>query len=147
MSRFLIILFLFISFSATAQSYLGKNKEEIVNLTQSEFKNIKLTFDQISKDSACIKVVNRYETLYYFLIEDVCVEFMVVKPYNCNCLEKDIYNYDKHLISLGENTWMSKDMSTNYQMIFDEKEYAVSVARNHQTMVSHNYLNLSIFKR
>ncbi len=57
MTRLLIILFFFISFYASAQSHLGKSKDEILKLSKSEFKNIKFTFDKISEDSACIRKI------------------------------------------------------------------------------------------
>ena len=122
-------LFLYISFSCTAQSYLGKTKEEIYQLIDENFKEPSTTFTADS-EQPFIQLENGYETLYYYLKNDVCVKFVVVKPYSCNCLETDFTAYQENCIAIGPFKWASKDYTKIYQMTMQDRTYSLSIEPN-----------------
>lgn len=129
MSRLLFILPLLFYFNCQAQSHLGKSKTELLALTKKAFPDAKTSFYD-KADSSYIEVLNGYETLYYYLKDDICVKFVVLKPYSCNCLETDIEAYRKNCIALGNLSWLSKDYKKLYQMNLRQEYYSLSIVAN-----------------
>jgi hypothetical protein len=127
MSRLLFFLLLLISFHGNAQTFLGNSKTEILASAYENFEIDKISIKKFDEKSSYISIVNSYETLYYYLIDDICVEFLVEKPYSCNCLEVDITAYDENCIATGEKEWVSKDYLKKYKIVLNESTYAVSV--------------------
>ena len=129
MTRFLFILFFFVSFTCSAQSYLGKSRKEIYKFFKTEFTDAKISFNSDSEDTY-IRIINGYETLYYYMKNDVCVKFVVYKPYSCNCIETDIKAYESRLVSYGDLKWISQDYSKIYEMSLYGTNYSISVVQN-----------------
>lgn len=129
MIRFTIIFFLF-SFTTSAQTYLGNNKEEILKKSEVDFKNFKIFYEEINETLSLIRIKDDYEILTYYLINDACVKFEVSKPYSCQCLSKDIMNYNSKLTSIGKFKWVSKDLSKVYQLKMNKDDYNISVSLN-----------------
>ena len=127
MIRALFFFLLCISFNIHGQTFLGNSKAEILAAAFESYGSGKISVEKFDKTSSFITVKNGYETLYYYLMNDVCVEFVVEKPYSCNCLDVDIAAYDKNCIATEENVWVSKDYSKKYQMVLNESNYSVSV--------------------
>lgn len=122
-------LFLYISFNCNAQSYLGQSREEIYQLVSEDFKDVDPIFFADS-ERPYLQVKNGYETLFYYLEDDVCVEFVVVKPYSCNCLETDFNAYQENCIALAPFKWASKDYSKFYEMTMQDNTYSLSIVAN-----------------
>ena len=126
----LIFLALFLaSFNSFSQTFLGQSKEEITRFSFNNYDAQKMSVKKVDKSASYVKVINDYETLYYYLVDDICVEFQVVKPYTCQCLEEDIAAYDINCISIGEKEWVSKDFSKLYQLTMNESDYTVSIVK------------------
>lgn len=131
-------LFLYINFSCHAQSYLGKTKEEIYQLIDEDFEEASPTFTADS-ERPYLQLENGYETLFYYLQDEVCVEFVVVKPYSCNCLETDFNAYQENCIALSPFKWASKDYSKLYQMNLQKTTYSLSITPYTSKAVASNY--------
>ena len=129
MTRLFILFFLVFCFNGFSQSYLGSSKSDVVKSSYEKFEQENIIIDDIGSNSSYVKIKNGYETLYYYFIDDVCVEFRVFKPYSCQCLEQDIAAYDANCIAIGDKKWVSKDRSKLYQMDLNEKDYIVSVVQ------------------
>lgn len=127
MIRLLFFCLLFAGYNNYAQTFLGNSKAEILASAYDDFAQNKIAIKDIDTTKSYIKVVNGYETLYYHLEDNVCTEFVVVKPYSCNCLEVDITAYNENCITIGDHEWISKDQSKKYKMTLNEGDYAVSV--------------------
>lgn len=127
MIRLLFFCLLFVGFKSYAQTFLGNSKAEILASAYADFDEDKIAIKKLDTADSYIKVVNGYETLYYYLKNDVCAEFVVVKPYSCNCLQVDITAYNENCIATGDHEWVSKDRSKKYKMTLNESDYAVSV--------------------
>lgn len=122
-------LFLYVNFSCHAQSYLGKTKEEIYQLMDEDFEEPSPTFTADS-ERPYLQLENGYETLYYYLEDNVCVKFVVVKPYSCSCLETDFNAYQENCIAIGPFEWVSKDYTKIYQMTMQDRTYSLSIVPN-----------------
>jgi hypothetical protein len=135
---FLILCFLFLSLNLHAQSYLGKNKEEIYELVKARSKKAILEYasDSLDAQHPYIKVSHHYETLYYYLEDDVCVKFEVVKPYSCNCLDTDLKAYQQNCIAVGDLKWVDKEYTNIFKMTMYEKEYKLSITPAHNPKTS-----------
>lgn len=131
MTKYLFILFFFLYFNCDAQSYLGKTRKEIYKLAETDLADAKLSFN-VNADGTFIKAINDYETLYYYLEDDICVRFEVYKPYTCNCLETDVQAYNMNLISDGDHKWISRDYARIYEMTLYGTNYRLSVTPNHK---------------
>jgi hypothetical protein len=131
MAKFFLLFSLafFLSFSCVAQSYLGQTREEIYQLISEDFKDIEPTFFADS-ERPYLQLKNGYETLYYYLEDDICVEFVVIKPYSCNCLETDFNAYEENCIALAPFKWASKDYSKFYEMTMQDSTYSLSIVSN-----------------
>lgn len=138
MRAFFLFFCLFLYFNCDAQSYLGKSREEISRLSQKDFKDAELTF-VADAERPFLLLKNGYETLYYYLQNEVCVEFVVVKPYSCNCLETDFNAYQENCIALSPFKWASKDYSKLYQMDLQKTTYSLSITPySSKTLISHS---------
>lgn len=127
MAKCLFLLSFFLYFNCNAQSYIGKSKKEILQLFKKDFsKDARLSFNS-SSNQTVIEIINDYETLYYYLEEDTCVQFIVWKPYSCGCLETDVKAYNENLISNGNLEWKSKEESKLYKMTLYENNYCLRV--------------------
>lgn len=127
MAKYIFLLSFFLYFNSNAQSYIGKSKKEILQLVQKDFtKDAKLSFNS-NLGHPYIEVTNDYETLYYYLEEDICVRFVVWKPYSCGCLETDIKAYNENLISNGDLEWKNKEESKVYTMSLHEDNYSLRI--------------------
>lgn len=131
MARLLFLLPFFLYFNCHAQAHLGKSKNELLKITESEFPRAETSYIA-EPEGAYIRVMNGYETLFYYLENDVCVRFEVLKPYSCNCLEDDIEAYKKNAIALGNLKWVSKDYKKIYQMTLKQEYYSLSILPNPQ---------------
>ena len=129
MRTILLLFCFFLYFNGSAQSYLGKTREEITRLAGEDFKDAELIYTA-SPERPYLQLQNGYETLYYYLKNNVCVEFVVVKPYSCNCLETDFQAYQDNCIALGPFKWVSKDYSNVYQMSMQKTTYSLSITPN-----------------
>lgn len=135
MARILFIFLLFVCFNGNAQSYLGKSRKEIAKLAKTDFSNPKVSFNSNSEHTY-VKIINEYESLYYYLENDVCVKFVVYKPYSCNCLEADIQAYKSQLISYGDLKWVSKDNSKIYEITLYGNKYSISIVPHVEYLTS-----------
>jgi len=142
MAKFIMIFFLFIGFTGNAQTFLGKSKEDIYNKYKSETsKGVEIS-DEISDDSISIITINHdYEVLNFFMVDDVCVKFVVSKPYSCNCLSTDIMAYNAQLTPIGKMKWVSKDLSKLYELTMDKKTYSVAIALNDVASIDEGLLS------
>lgn len=128
-TRLGILFFLSICFNGFSQTYLGSSKSEVIKSSYEKLEQKNILIDDIGSDSSYVKIKNDYETLYYYFIDDVCVEFRVFKPYSCQCLDQDIAAYEESCIAIGDKKWISKDGSKLYQMDLLEENYIVSVVQ------------------
>ncbi len=137
MLRFFLLssIFLALSFHCAAQSYLGKSKEEIQQLAKQDFEDAALV-SRAEAERPFLQIKNGYETLYYYLKEGVCTEFVVVKPYSCNCLETDFNAYQENCLPLSPFKWVSKDYSKIYQMSLNKTSYSLSIVPNSSRVLS-----------
>jgi hypothetical protein len=121
------------------------NAERIeVTLDDNRTYEAKLIGIDPTTDLALIKINHNYETLYFYLVNDVCVKFVVSKPYSCNCLATDIMAYNSNLTSIAKLKWVSKDFKKVYQTTLDKKEYTVSIVLNYDE-TTHQEGDLTLF--
>lgn len=137
MAKYLFIFFFFLYFNCNAQSYLGKTRKEITELAKDHFEDAKFTFNSNS-EATYIKIVHDYETLYYYLENDVCVKFVVYKPFSCKCLHTDIMAYETNLISYGELMWISPDYTKIYEMELFGEDYSLTIVPVHEQSLTSN---------
>lgn len=135
MAKYIFIFSFFLYFNCNAQSYLGKTRNEIKKLSKVDFQDAKITFSSNS-DNTFIKIINSYETLFYYLENDVCVKFVVYKPFNCKCLNTDIMAYETNLISYGDLKWISQDYSKIYEMELFSEHYSLSIVPVHAQSIT-----------
>lgn len=130
MARLFFLLPLFFYFNCHAQSHLGKSKNELLKIAEASFPRAETSYINDPDEGNFIRIINGYETIYYYFEDEVCVRFVVLKPYSCNCLETDIEAYKKNTIALGNLKWVSKDYKKLYQMKLKQEYYSLSVVPN-----------------
>lgn len=131
MAKFIFIILLFAGIAANAQTYLGYNKEAILESAKLDYKKREVRQEILNDSISVIKIKNDYENIFFYLVDDRCVKFTVTKPYSCNCLSSDIMTYNSQLVSIGKFTWRSEDASKIYQIKLNKKSYEVIIIDNH----------------
>lgn len=126
MIKYVVFLIGIIPLAGNSQSFLGETQRKIFKLSEDLFEGTK-TYQKLDESFSFLKILNEYETLYYFFEDGICVEFMVSKPYSCECLDQDIEAYNTACIPVEEGKWMSKDRTRLYQMTLNKDEYTVSI--------------------
>jgi hypothetical protein len=129
MAKLFFLLPLFLYFNCHAQAHLGKNKNELIAIAKAAFPQAEINY-VTENEASYIQVLNGYENLYYYLEEGICVKFVVLKPYSCNCLETDIEAYRNHCISLGNLKWLSKNQEKLYIMKLKQDSYSLTIVPN-----------------
>jgi hypothetical protein len=119
----LIISAICITINSYSQSFIGKSKEQIKEISYEVYDEVEV----ISETSSSIKLKCNSEINEFFLVDRQCVKFLSTKSYECECLDTDIKTYNKALKPVGTMRWVNNDNSRLYEILLDKKSYTVSI--------------------
>ena len=131
MKRLYILIFfvLGISFGTNSQVYIGKHKNEIIELMNKHHQNFKLNKDVINRTYNYLKYEDNIseQTLLFFLSEDnYCTFVRWMSDYaNINDM---ISMLDSKYIKSGKDTWTYSDNGKKYIIKLEEGEWFFTVS-------------------
>ncbi len=128
----LALIFTLLSFfyvtDGYSQSYLGKTKSQIIKEAKADYGKTRTAFETINEKLSVIKISNDQETVFLYLVNDVCSEIVVSKRYNLREYSNDIIAFNENFSRIGKTKWISKDLSTVYEINVNQSYYNFSTS-------------------
>lgn len=132
MKNALLIAALFVCFNSFGQSYLGETKNDLIKICLDKYNLSEISVDRANDKYAIIKIQAKDETVYLHLLDDVCTEVIVSKNDIDINLASDRAKWSSDYISIGIDTWISKDLNTVYRLTIRQESYNLSSTINEE---------------